>query len=528
MAEYYRANFTVESSCSDPEVGGIELMSMVQNLVYEWARRKRVEPVEETRNRGWKGADGATFQVEMGQLDKAGFCRLVLEHSDDSVADTTWRSNFRISTEGEGVVVDVEIRCIYEGVESHGATGNANRPRVLVELLQEFQCSSEGRPLTIESERIQKQGAGQFAREMVINPSRRVPAVVVTENYYGGVFMDPDRLQSRLLGLANVFTYDNGTARVINSEISDWLGCWDGTVRVYRPGCSLDDASRQNVYWTWGRMNSIISRRGWEELLTEISDECLRHSLPQSGQRSYDEVAGLVRQARYEGLLKRFESAAQDESTYQELLTEATGTVSDYQSQVNELRRRNVELENRNSQLRAEVEQLNIALSYTDPEDLQPEGTLDDSMQPEFDSVYDVVEHASEHMNGVRFFVLAEQMAKGSQFPRPNEVYSVFQALEKCAAERLRGPLGMDVQDWLSERGVDYAPHESQTTMGKHGDKRIFYDNAKKHRTTMEAHVKLGGGLGEHNQLRIHLIWDEMEEKWLVGYIGRHLPTASG
>ena len=218
-------------------------------------------------------------------------------------------------------------------------------------------------------------------------------------------------------------------------------------------------------------------------------------------------------------------TAALDESTYQELLTDAASNIEDLRGQNDELRQRQVGLEGENEEWRSQVEQLGIALSYQEPEDSQLE---DDEIQPEFNSVYDVVRHAATHLTGMRFFSLAEQMARGSEFPRPNDVYEVLRTLDDCASERARSSLGKDVQDWLSERGIEYSPHESPTTMGKYGDKRIFHDDVKKKRREMPAHIKIGGGTGEHNQLRIHLMWDDSEEKWLIGYIGRHLPTALG
>ncbi len=500
-------------------------MSGVQDIVCRWARKRVVEPVKEGRYGGWRGADGATFLVDRGQHDTSGFGRLVLQHPDDGNEAITWRSDFRLATEGKDVEVEVEVRRIDEADESLSNRSNASRPRVLKTLFEEFQCSADSKRLTTESERVSEQDSFSFVHDILINPTRRIPVVVIVENYYGGIFMDPNRLQSRLLGLANVFTYDNGTARSVNREISDRLGCWDGTVRVYRPGCSLDDSPRQNVYWTWGRMNYMTVRHDWEELVMEISDECLRHSLPQAGQRLYDAVSLQVSRAQSERLLGMIKTAALDESTYQELLTDAASNIEDLRGQNDELRQRQVGLEGENDELRSQVEQLGIALSYQEPEDSQLE---DDEIQPEFNSVYDVVRHAATHLTGMRFFSLAEQMARGSEFPRPNDVYEVLRRLDDCASERARNSLGKDVQDWLSERGIEYSPHESPTTMGKYGDKRIFHDDVKKKRREMPAHIKIGGGTGEHNQLRIHLMWDDSEEKWLIGYIGRHLPTALG
>ena len=527
MAEYYKTNFTVENMCSDPDVQGIELMSGVQDTVCEWAARRRVEAYEEKDDGGWQSENGASLIVDKGELGSSGFRRLVLEHRDENTEATTWRSDFRFATEGESVDAEIEVRRIYEGDEVSNTQGHASRPNVLIDLFQNFKCSSDGNVLTTESQHIKEQDADWFVSTVLTNSARRIPAVVVVENFHGGIFINPNHLQSRLLGLANVFTYDNPTARFITRQTGERLGCWDGTIRAYRPGCTLEDASRQNAYWTWGRMSFIIARQGWDQLLTEIADECLRHSLPQAGQRLYDAVSLQVNQAQSQRLLEMIKEPDIDESTYNELLNNAANNIEGLRRQNDELRQRLVELESEKVQLRSEVEQLGVALSYQESEDPEPPDASED-LQPEFNSVHDVVRYAEDQLTGMRIFSIAKEMAKGSQFPRPEEVYEVFQALENCAIERRRGPLGRDVREWLSDRGIAYSPHESQTTMGKHGDKRKFHDNVTKDRIVMEEHIKLGGGLGEHNQLRIHLKWDDNEAQWLIGYIGRHLPTASG
>ena len=391
-------------------------------------------------------------------------------------------------------------------------------------LFEYFDCSFDDEGLTGQSHQVTLEEADSFVSDVLTNPHRRMSVVVVTENLRGGIFLSPDYLQSRLLGLANVYTYDHDTAKAINKELSDWLRCWDGAIRVYRPGCSPADFSRQNVFWTWRRMGYILDSKGWEEFLIEVADECLIHSLPQAGPRLYDEVSGRIRQARYERLLEGFKSAADDESVYQGLLTDATATVEDYQRQNGELHERIRVLENENEQLRAQVEQLLTALSYQEPE---PEDSPSD-IRPEFDSVYDVVEYVKKSMDHIRLFSNAEQLAKGSQFPRLDEVYDNFSVLNECATQRNDGSLGKDIQEWLGERGVEYAAHESEATMGKYGKQRTFFDDVLKRQVQMPSHVKMGGGKGEHNQLRIHLLWEAKEKEWLVGYIGRHLPTVSG
>ncbi len=527
MAEYYRSNFTVECYHKARDIQGLDLMNAIKEVVCDWARIRKDESTELNEDGSWTSEDGASFIIESEQLASSGYCRLVLIHPDDELQDTDWRCEFRLATIGNAVDAEVEVRRIFEDSESTNAHRSANRPRALVRLFQDFKCSSDSMQLSTQAENIAYSNSSDFVSEVLTNPARRLSIVAIVKNSQGGIFLDPDRLQSRLLGLGKVYTYDNETARQINRELSEWLGCWDGTVRVYRPGCTSDDASRQNIHWTWRRMSYIWARQGWDTLLTEIADECLLHSLPQTGQRLYDKVSLDVNQERSEKLLEMIKAATLDESTYQELLSDAASSIEALGRQNAELRQRRTELESENELLRSQVEQLNVALSYQDSEDSLSERESQDA-SPDFGSVHEAVNVAVDQLGGLRFFNLAIERARGSQFPRPSEVYGVFRSLDECAKARSQGSLGKDVQEWFADRGVDYSPHESPTTMGKYGDKRIFYDDVLRCRTSMPAHIKLGGGAGEHNQLRIHLEWREDENAWLIGYIGRHLPTASG
>ena len=84
----------------------------------------------------------------------------------------------------------------------------------------------------------------------------------------------------------------------------------------------------------------------------------------------------------------------------------------------------------------------------------------------------------------------------------------------------------MPTADWLKQRGVEYAPGESEATMhrnrGRLADERAFHDPKTDQHIPMPAHLKLLG-----TQIRIHLSWSDPDSAWLIGHIGEHLPTAS-
>lgn len=136
-------------------------------------------------------------------------------------------------------------------------------------------------------------------------------------------------------------------------------------------------------------------------------------------------------------------------------------------------------------------------------------------------TVVEAVLLASKNFRSLHFLAEASDSAAESPYVYPDRVYATFRALDELADARTAGPLGMSVHDWLKEQGIDYAAHESGTTMGKWGDERTYrYGGA---RWQMQEHVKFGVGPDPRHHLRIHLAWHEGESRWLIGHVGRHL-----
>ena len=122
---------------------------------------------------------------------------------------------------------------------------------------------------------------------------------------------------------------------------------------------------------------------------------------------------------------------------------------------------------------------------------------------------------ANDAFDLLRFFSTAFKSAGDSQFRPASKVYDAFAVLNDCAEALANGMLGQSITRWLAERGVEYAAGESTSTSQKYMDDRTFCG------VYMPAHVKMGGG-----DLRIHLRWEEGEGVWLIGHVGKHLPTA--
>ena len=537
MADYYRTHFTIDGGDSH----GLELLNEVGGVVRDWAQEKYGESLGEELTGRWERNDTA-LHIERGRLPETetGYWRLNLEHPDVDADGFMWQVEIRLATTGDELEIDTIVQRTGNGDETPEQSVNAVRPRVLTTLAQRYDCKFGGERIALDARWVTQKDARDFVYEDVFDPNRRMPLVVVSENRLGGIFINPNRLQSRLLGLAKVATYDGKTSDAVNGELGEALGCWDGAIRVYRPGCSADDAAWRNRYWTWSRVNYLLSSSSWDETIGLVEDECVSSALPQAGSQMYHRVRDNVLRERYERVVGQLRRSQQDEienADNKAMLDELTNTLAEYEKQraerarqferqISERDRQIDGLRIENQELQDQIDQLNRALSHLDSESAKPEE--DDEQPPELESISDVVEYARDTFDTLRFFSRAVEMARKSEFPRPDELHEAFRLLNECADERISNTLAKDVKEWLKERGLDYAAGESPTTMGKYGNKRNFFDDEKKRHVEMQAHLRLGGGLGHHNQLRVHVCWDEDENKWLIGYIGRHLPTATG
>ena len=102
---------------------------------------------------------------------------------------------------------------------------------------------------------------------------------------------------------------------------------------------------------------------------------------------------------------------------------------------------------------------------------------------------------------------------------------AVLSAGSKYLSRILKLLLDLEIRanSW-TEGNFDYrqlhnASSESETTMSRFGDKRIFVCPDGKSRT-FEWHLK-----GLPSPWRIHICADPRQKKILIGYVGRHLPT---
>ncbi len=551
MVEYYRTIFTIEESAQ-----GLELLEKVANEARKWAEREFGESLDGMR--GELEGTAGRLRFGMRSVNDFGIFRLVWEHADPRDTEFQWRLGLRLATEGDDMEADIEV----QGMEGQGEASpdefQARPPSLVSTLFHEFNCSLDGERLMTEARRVAD--TNLFLRDL-LDPNRSIPLLVVSEeksgnsasdkaNYlqrqqlveYGGLSVPgawrekANHLQRQLLGLAKVVSYDHDTAWRIAKDLPRPLRCCDGAMRLYSPGCSESDVSQQHPYW----LPSDMDKLGPDMMLRMLRDECVIRLPRQGRRRMFSRVRNAIRAEDTKSLESKIEELEQNRSDrddelplesldLDELLELLELSDTDYEDSVPRMRydylMKNAKaLNNRNKALVEEIKQYSSSPIDQLPDPPSPDPS--DTPEPMSCGVLEVVQRADRELGGLRFFPSAFESAKSvtkSQFRRTDELYKTFYEMEECARKRSTG-LGKNPAQWFRDRGVDYSPKESEQTWARYKEDRTFRDDDSGDFVYMEEHFKLRGE--NRFMLRIHVSWNKKESRWLVGYVGEHLPTS--
>lgn len=132
---------------------------------------------------------------------------------------------------------------------------------------------------------------------------RSVPYVVVSA-VDGAIAIDglDDKLAYDLAGTANVFTVDEGASWALTDTLRKPLSCYAGAVRVYWPGCHVNDNPYRHPLWTAARLDSLDSdeHRARERFRRRLRQMILRATaVSVTRPREIDEVRNAAARAEF-------------------------------------------------------------------------------------------------------------------------------------------------------------------------------------------------------------------------------------
>ena len=476
----------------------------------------------------WKCVQDETHATGLTRSSASGdmkLCALTHRYADASSRD--WRLIVRLATDGSAVAADIQLHATDSPDTDLALAPTAPPPSLIRTLIERFDCNVGPDPLTLNATRITADEADSFVKNELLNENRLLPLLAVTDPRDGNSVIDADKMQQELAGLARVFAYSHSAAWNVARDLPQSLWCYDGAVRLFAPGCSEDDLAQQHPFWLPRHLEGVMrDNRLWQML----RDECLlrTHHQRQSSlislvEDALNEEEALILADLTDRVL-RLQHSQEDVAKLLKYLDKSyiggdyvrTGL---YRAAVTVAKA----MKNRADRLELESQ---IGQSSATPSDSEADTDPEPPPPPlRFSSIHACAEHAAQNLPYLRFLPNALNTAHSpytrQHDDKANRIYETFETLNECGSRRAQpAGLGKNVELWLKENRVEYSD-ESEPTKREYRNERIFPDPDKGEDIFMPHHIKLIG-----NKLRIHLIWDGDENKWLIGHIGRHLRTA--
>ena len=180
-------------------------------------------------------------QVSASQVGEYKMERTRWVHPDGVDPHLRWATDIVLARNGERIQFGMQVGVTSTSFMVQPVAINLGRPRLISEMLS-FHSSWIGRrPILIKKLQIQAQDVKDFVHEDLLDTSRSLPIVVVSHDRFTDCpALDSDRLQTTLLGFAQVAVLDKWATFQLTDELSKALSCFNGCIRIYWPGLKLD------------------------------------------------------------------------------------------------------------------------------------------------------------------------------------------------------------------------------------------------------------------------------------------------
>jgi hypothetical protein len=368
----------------------------------------------------------------------------------------------------------------------------------------------------VTPELVSAETADLLAAELA-DPMRPYAVVVVSRRARDDVpMLDAVSLADRVAGVAKVYELaDKWSAFRLTEEVGKQLSCFDGAVRVYWPGFSLQSDPFQHPLWTSSQLaDDGAVERGMRQISRSLFDAAsFRHVEPQ-------EMLSLRRAAERETRQATRATAAESVDT-DKLLEDLYGL----EDKLKQEEAKNAELVRECETLRANAMALASSASWAQEFQPSPAGSpaLPQAQVPPANVLEAVkaVERSTKHLE---YLPSAYESAADSPFRQPDRVTQALEAIDEVASiwvESLDSgaSVGSLRELFKKKYGFAYADDVSQTSKGKWANEYKATQDGKEY--DISPHITIGAKQAD-TCLSIHWAWDKDRKKVLIAHVGRH------
>ena len=388
--------------------------------------------------------------------------------------------------------------------------GVIQRPRIVDRLVEAYACRISGTDVFPYSRKVVEDNARTFLTSALTADDRTLPLVLVSHDAtLQRPTRDPDWIQNRLMGLANVYELTPKAAAKLAERMGEVRACQDGDVRLYWPGFTRRSRPADHPYFT----PAFVKQKKQEG--TELED-VLFDLITRVATERYHESPQL---RAFKRRLRRARRAAVVQTT--EKIPDEWA--AEYDALIRENERLNQEVESLDSELDRAYENLRLIRRETR---LNGATTVGDTRsREEVESPIEAIAFAEERF-GEQLYMWksARKAASKCSYHDPEEIIEVFEAIADLAKRYTKedGNVG-PWSNHFAARGLKYAAQESESTMNHYESHRTFRDGEREE--VMERHITIGQG--HEHCLQIFFTSTSEDDRFQVGYCGEHLPFTS-
>lgn len=458
-----------------------------------------------------------------------------LSHRDDKISGRRWITEIGLHQEADGLPVECSLLLRTDEVSARvTAPILVTRPKLIEQLLKS--CNPLGQNPGLKVKQLSLESASAFLRE-VERTERNYPIVILSANRDDKYPVDPERLRSILVGLADVvFVPKEQDTFAIEELVGRRFMAFGGALKIVFPGRQGDRGFfYESVLIRPFEVVDILSsgRSVESEVLSTITH---RTNLPFSWKHiSPEKVAQAALRAQLTQMIERAKAGDQSKelSEYLSLLELADQELRSKDKDLAEIRFSYEEKEQEIRTLRADIENLKYALKGTQLSDDSVEGVAE-VLAPLRDSVAAVLKGSPSlqqavdlistlYSDRIIFLESARVSTKESERGGFREGSKAFELLQKLATEYWQQLAdGKSDQQAKAVFGQNaYAANEASVLSNDGKRRRTFSFRGRD--ILMEKHLKYGVKDSLAETLRIHFEWLAQEKKIIIGHCGKHL-----
>lgn len=508
------------------------------NIVYNWIKEKFPSMrLPKSAVNMTKHTAGNSIQIiyDYGNY----FCCLV-EHPDGELAGRTWITDVEIIQRGDDLILGVKV--------SYTTPKNVDYPQDLFSIpkfvinIAKKNGFSDVRHLNETVYRIENAKELENLRDLIVNPKRLFPVVVITDYKYDlgaettlAPLIKPELLLSTVGIFAHIVHIPGELCYQWTDMVGTNYGAYNGAIRTYYKNV---DFLPGNEYLhplvivkrilAYGFTDENGKSYNGEDIFHELLIEKLKHAntllrvdWKNCGHKFMD-VAHVEQ-------FQKQKDAIQNSTDLADLYSQE---VDQYKQQVENLNNEVLQCLEEQEKWVQELEELRDVVkkqkylidSLRQRKNIN--GGTSASLEVPFGTTYDEIpDWFSRNYPGELFFSKrALGGLKDAQFEDIELVYKCLQLLATDYRQMRQGAIErQDFENKCRQIGVEYSGSITDTRAGEEKDTYYFMYRGK--RRKMDYHLKKGNSRDARHCMRIYFLWDDKSDAVVIGNLPHHLDT---